>query len=100
MRQRDTTDISGPLQQLNDALFQLQDIHDDSQLEGYTVDQIAYENAQQQAQQALIDLMAAGDAIVDTTDEFTTEGGTTIALPNPPLERGADGLPQFPGGGG
>ena len=100
VRQRDTADVGAALGELDDALFQLAAIQEDSEKEGYTVDQAAYADAQEQAQQALVNLMTAGDALVGELDEFVTEDGTSVPLPNPPLERGPDGLPQFPGGGG
>lgn len=95
MRQRDTNDISTALGELDDALFELQAIYDDTGKEGYTVDPVAYTATQLRAQRALIDLMAAADAVVGTGDSFTAGDGTEVGLPEPPLERGPDGLPQF-----
>lgn len=96
MRQRDTQDVNAAVQGLVDALFQLQEIYDDSLREGYTVSQNAYSDPQKQAQQSIIDAMYALDAIVGTDDVFIADDGTVIDLPYAPLERGPDGLPQFP----
>ena len=96
MEQRDTTDLNANMGQLTDALYQLQEISDDSNSNGYSISSIAYSSPQRQAQQALIDLMHAADRIVGSIDEFTTAEGVTVPLPNPPLERGPDGLPKFP----
>lgn len=100
MRQRETSAIQTALGELNDAILEMQKISEDADRVGYTVDLNAYAEAQQQAQQALIDLMDAGDAMVDDTDAFVTRDGEEIALPDSPLTRGADGLPEFPTGGG
>lgn len=83
---------------MTDALVEMQNIYDDAGKEGYTVDQVAYENAQEQLQQGLIDFMLAGDGFVGETDVFIAEDGTEVPLPLPALERGNDGLPQYPDG--
>jgi hypothetical protein len=100
IRQRDTTDIGAALGELDDALFGMGETQDDSEKNGYTVTQGAYDDEQQQAQQALIDLMHAADALVGEMDVYIDEEGNEVVLSNPPLERGPDGLPQFPGGSG
>lgn len=99
VRQRDTADLSAALGELDDALFGMGETQNDSEKTGYTVDQSAFADEQQQAQQALIDLMTAADALVGEMDVFIDEDGNEVPLPNPPLERGANGLPQFPNGG-
>lgn len=96
MRQRNTTDLQTALGELNDALIDLQAVHDDQQKENYTVDTAAYEDPQERAQQALIDLMHAGDGMVDDTDVYVTRDGTEVDLPLAPLVRDADGLPAVP----
>lgn len=100
VRQRDTADIGAALGDLDDALFGLGETQDDSEKTGYTVAQAAYDDEQQQAQQALIDLMHAADALVGEMDVYIDEEGNEVVLPDPPLERGSDGLPQFPSGSG
>jgi|GEM_PF-7089634 len=99
VRQRDTTDVSAALGELDDALFGMGETQDDSEKTGYTVTEAAYGDEQEQAQQALIDLMQAADVLVGEMDVFIDEEGNEVVLPDPPLERGPDGLPQFPDGG-
>ena len=96
VRQRDTTNLNAALGELDDALFGLGEVQDDSEKTGYAVDQLAYADDQQQAQQSLIDVMEAADALVSEMDVFIDEDGNEVTLPGPPLERGPDGLPQFP----
>ena len=98
IRQRDTADVGAALGELDDALFGMSETQDDSEQTGYTVDQSAYADEQEQAQQALIDLMQAADTLVGEMDVFVDEDGNEVVLPNPPLERGPNGLPQFSDG--
>ena len=99
VRQRDTADIGAALGELDDALFGMSETQDDSEKTGYSVTEAAYADEQQQAQQALIDLMQAADTLVGEMDVFIDEEGNEVPLPNGPLERGPDGLPQFLNGG-
>lgn len=100
VRQRDTTDLNAALGELDDALFGMGETQDDSEKDGYTVAQEAFADDQQQAQQALIDLMQAADALVGEIDVFIDADSNEVVLPNLPLERGPDGLPQFPDSSG
>ena len=91
--------MSAALGELDDALFGMSETQDDSEKTGYTVSEAAFADEQQQAQQALIDLMQAANALVGEMDVFIDADGNEVPLPNGPLERGPNGLPQFPSNG-
>lgn len=79
------------------ALADMRELHENDQIDGVTVDAQAYAEAQQQLKDALAKLVNDGNAAVDTTDEFTAEDGTTVSLPEAALAREQNAeLPSSP----
>lgn len=96
MKQEDATELDQYSTQLTQALYSMQEVRNDSQKPNYTVDTEAYRQYQEEAQQAIVDMMQLADEVADTTDEFTTTDGTIIQLPRAGLSRDIDNMPVMP----
>lgn len=96
MNQEDVDELDRALRELSNAIFEMQEIKLDSDKPYYTVDLQSYESHQQDAQQAIVDLMQKGDEVADATDEFVAQDGTVINLPRVGLDRDIDNMPVMP----
>lgn len=86
MERQDLRNINQETQNLQDALDELEDLYTQSQKDGVTVEDSAFEDAQEQAKDAINKILHYADDIVDRTDKLEMPNGER-ELPNPALER-------------
>ena len=99
MKYDDIDTIRQHTTELKRALDEMRTIHEDCEKESYNVDETAFEDAQEQAKDAISAIINNSDEMVDETDVFETPNGETVSLPNPALERSQSReLPDPPGG--
>lgn len=80
--------LNGNIQELIDAVDELEDLYDQSQRSGVTVDSTAYADAQQRVKDAVAELVNQSDDMVDRTDVLEDdEGNPQVSLPEAALSR-------------
>jgi len=80
--------LNGNIQELIDAVDELEDLYDQSQRSGVTVDSTAYADAQQRVKNAVAELVNQSDDMVDRTDVLEDdEGNPQVSLPEAALNR-------------
>ena len=93
MRQRDIRLINEHVSALQRSLDRLEELHDLEQQDGVTVDSAEFEQAQQDAKDAVLRAFARVDDLIDRTDHVVIENdsGDSVErdLPDPAIDRNA-----------
>lgn len=97
---KDLRTINEQSRELQEALDELEELHEMQQRDGVTVDSAEYEAAQSRLQDAVAELVYQSDDMVDRTGALENDDGETLVeLPAAALSRdGADRT--LPSGGG
>lgn len=83
---QDVRTLNEQTRELQEALDELEDLHEQDQRSGVTVDSAAYTEAQEAVKDAVGELVTASDDMVDRTDVLEV-GDQTVTLPNAALAR-------------
>lgn len=87
--------------ELRQALDELEDLYEQSQRSGVTVDNTAFTDAQQRAKDAVAKIVNHGDGMVDRTGDLEDdEGNVLVSLPEKAVQRDGSSstLPASSGG--
>lgn len=88
VNRQDIRTLNEQTRELQNALDDLEELHDSSQRTGVNVDTQAYEEAQEAVKEAVNELIAVSNDMVDRTDILEDDNGETLVdLPNAALER-------------
>lgn len=85
--QQDIRSINAQREKMGRALGQIAALHRESQKDGVTVESSAYAASQQDVKAAVADLWVVVDDMIDQTDTFDADDGSTLSLPESALNR-------------
>lgn len=98
----DLRTVNEQSRELQEALDELEELHEMEQRDGVTVDPSEYEAAQTRLQDAVAELVRGSDDMIDRTDVLENDDGETLVdLPAAALSRdGSDRTLPSAGGNG
>lgn len=98
---QDIRDINTEAQELIDAVDEMQELYEQSDKDGVTVSDGAYEDAQESVKASIASLWEVADDMVDRSDTYEPPGdeASPVSLPNAALSRKSDSTnpPENPG---
>jgi len=85
---QDIRDLNGEINDLIEAMDELEELHEKSQDEYVTIDDAAYAEAQEKVKKCVSELAFVSDDMIDRTDALEdSEGNELVQLPNAALSR-------------
>lgn len=93
VNRQDIRTLNEETRELMEALDELEDLYEQDQRSGVTVDNTAYTDAQQRVKNAVAELVNHSDGMVDRTGDLEDDDGNVlVSLPEVALQR--DGTSQ------
>lgn len=91
VKRQDVRTLNEQTREVQQAIDEFQELHEQSQKSGVTVDASAYSDAQERVKTAVNELVHHSDDMIDRTDTYEDEEGNMLVdLPNAALARDGD----------